>query len=318
MFNSSRSQRRHWGIGLTIALAFTTQLTLAAIYDRQGQKLPDREVNSDRVNWQLLTTVTDKKYNGIGLIDLDYGVCTGFAIAVGNNPKSPAYVLTNAHCQVQDGNLPGAREIMVNRPSESNFILNYFHDFQGERLELPIKKIAYATMKNNDLAILELHKNQQELINYGIKLLQISTAPPKVGEPIAVVGIPSEGVKARLNFLHKSVCAIGNRVRLVESVYDWKNTIGHRCSIIGGMSGSPMISLKTDRVVGIVNTGVDDKSVKQGKCTLNRPCEIGKDGKRRTVPDRNYGQLIHHIHTCFNPQGIFNLYQPGCQLEKPL
>ncbi len=101
MFNSNRSQRHHLGIGLTIALAFTTQLTLAAIYDRQGRKLPDREVNSNRVNWQLLTTETDKKYNGIGLIDLDYGVCTGFAIAVGNNFKSPAYVLTNAHCQVR-------------------------------------------------------------------------------------------------------------------------------------------------------------------------------------------------------------------------
>ncbi len=139
-------------------------------------------------------------------------------------------------------------------------------------------------MKNNDLAILELHKSQQDLINAGIKLLQISTAPPQPGEPIAVVGIPSEGVTARLNFLHKSVCQIGNRVRLLESVYDWQNTIGHQCSIIGGMSGSPMISLKTDRVVGIVNTGVDDKSAKQKQCSLNRPCEIGKDGKRRTVP----------------------------------
>jgi V8-like Glu-specific endopeptidase len=303
--------------GIMLSLAIIASIAAAAIYDRQGCKIPDREVNSDRVDWQLLNAQTGKKYNGVGLIEVDYGVCTGFAIAIGNHPQSPAYILTNAHCQGPNGRLPGAQDIIVNRRINSNFVVNYFHDFKAERLSMPIKKIVYATMKNNDIAILELYKTQQEAIAAGIQPLKISPHPPTKGEEIAVVGIPSEGVKPKLNFLHKSRCKIGKIVTIAESVYYWQKSIEHRCSIVGGMSGSPMISRKHDRVVGIVNTGVDDKAIKQPECSLNRPCEVGKDGQRRTFPQENYGQLIHHITTCFNSQGVFNLYQPGCQLEKP-
>jgi hypothetical protein len=305
------------GLGIAISLALISPLATAAIYDRQGSKIPDREVNSDRVNWQLLTSESGKKYNAVGLVDIDYGVCTGFAIAVGNHPTAPTYVLTNAHCQGQAGQLPGAKEIMVNRPAKSNFVLNYFYDLPLKQLSIPISKIAYATMKNNDIAILELGKTQQQLIAAGIRPLTISPLPPARGEKIAVVGIPSEGVQTKLNFLHKSLCQIGQTVAIAEHVYYWQKSLEHRCSIVGGMSGSPMISLKNHQVIGIVNTGVDDNTAQQPECSLNRPCEVSPDGKKRTFPHKNYGQLVHQITTCFNSHGIFNLYQPGCQLEKP-
>lgn len=328
LFHSIRSRSGKVGSAIAMLLAaaplpsaigivLTTQLASAAIYDRQGQKIPDREVNSDRVNWQLLTSATGKKYNAIGLIDVDYGVCTGFAIAAGDRLNAPAYVLTNAHCQGADGRLPGAKEIIINRPTNSNFVLNYFHDFKRERWTIPVKRIAYATMKNNDLAILELNITQKELITAGIHPLKISSIPPDRGERIAVVGIPSEGVKFNLNFLHKSVCKTGNIVTISEHIYYWKKSIRHRCSIVGGMSGSPMISLKNNRVVGIINTGVDDKAAAQPQCSLNRPCEVEPDGTRRTFAQENYGQLVHHITSCFNSEGIFNLHQPNCRLEKP-
>jgi V8-like Glu-specific endopeptidase len=290
----------------------------AAIFDRTGQKIPDREVNSDRVNWQMLSTTTGQQYNGIGLIDVNsYGLCTGFLVATGKNPQAPAYVLTNGHCQGTSNGFPSNREIIVNRSSNTNFIVNYFHDFKSQRLSIPVKRIVYGTMKNNDIAILELTKTQQQLTQAGITSLTIADRPARLGERTIAVGIPSEGVKQQLNFLHATSCQIGELVNLKEDVYNWQKSIRHRCSIVGGMSGSPMISIDTNRVVGIINTGVNDNAVKQPQCSLNRPCEVGQNGSVQTLDRENYAQLVDRIPACFDRSGIFNLYQSTCQLDRP-
>jgi V8-like Glu-specific endopeptidase len=291
--------------------------THAAIFDRSGRKIPDRDVNSDRVNWQMLSTAVGRKYNGIGLIDVNYGSCTGFLISTGLHPTAPAYVLTNGHCQGSPSKLPDNREIIVNRSTKTKFIVNYFHDFKPERLTIRVKRLVYGTMKNNDIAILELTKTQQELTKAGITPLRLATKPPKLGEPLTIVGVPSEGVKDELNFLHATTCQTGELANVKEDIYHWKRSIRHHCSIIGGMSGSPMISLKTNRVVGIINTGVNDNSAKQPQCSLNRPCEISENGSVQTFPQENYGQLVHRIPSCFDRRGIFNLRQSTCQLERP-
>ncbi len=309
------------GLGLLISVGISRYLpdgnVNAAIFDRAGMKIPDREVNSDRVNWQLLSTVGGRKYNGIGVIDVQHGVCTGFSISTGQNANAPAYVLTNGHCQGSMSKLPGDREIIVDRSTKTQFTVNYFHDFKAERLTIPVKRLVYGTMKNNDIAILELTTTQGELLKAGITPLQIATKPAELGEPLLVVGVPSEGVKQELNFLHAATCRAGAVANVREDIYNWKNSIRHQCSIVGGMSGSPMISLKTQQVVGIVNTGVNDNAVKQPQCSLNRPCEVVKNGSIQTFPQENYGQSIDRIPSCFDKQGRFNLHQPTCQLERP-
>ncbi len=315
-----RSLQLVW-MGILLAIGTSGYLpdavVKAAIFDRTGRKIPDREVNSDLVNWQLLSAATGQKYNGIGLIDLDAGMCTGFFISTGNHPTAPAYVLTNGHCQGTLGRLPKEYEIIIDRPSKTNFVVNYFHDFTAERLTIPVKRLVYGTMKNNDIAILELTKTQQELIRAGIQPLTIANRPAQLGEPTMVIGIPSEGVKERLNFLHAATCQTGELVNIKEDVYNWKNSIRHHCSIVGGMSGSPMISLKTNRVVGIINTGVNDNAAKQPQCSINRPCEVGINGVVQTFDRENYGQLVDRIPTCFDRRGRFNLQQSQCQLERP-
>jgi Trypsin-like peptidase domain len=292
----------------------------AAIFDRSGRKIPDRDVNTDRVNWQMLSTTTGRKYNGVGVIDTDYGVCTGFAIATSSNPQAPVYVLTNGHCQGTGFNkLPGNSEVIVNRSTtKTEFILNYFKDFKGKRLTIPAKRMVYGTMKNNDIAILELAMTQRELTKAGIVPLQLATTPPAIGEPAIVVGVPSEGVKDELSVLHAATCKVGQLANVKEDVYNWQRSIRHQCSIVGGMSGSPMISLKTNRVVGIINTGVNDSAGKQPQCSLNRPCEVIKNGLVQTFPQENYAQLVDRIPSCFDRQGIFNLDRENCQLERPV
>jgi hypothetical protein len=289
----------------------------AAIFDRTGRKIPDREVNSDRVNWQMLSAATGRQYNGVGSIDVDYGVCTGFFIATGNNPQAPAYVLTNGHCQGMLTELPNQDEIRINRPSKTVFVVNYFHDFKAERMTIPVKRMVYGTMKNNDIAILELTKTYQEMLRAGITPLTLSDRPAQKGDPTLVVGIPSQGVKDKLSYLHAATCQTGELVNLKEDIYNWKKSIRHNCSIVGGMSGSPMISLKTNRVVGIINTGVNDNAAKQPQCSLNRPCEIAPNGTIQTFDRENYGQLVDRIPSCFDRDGRFEILQPQCQLERP-
>ena len=309
------------GLGLLVSSYVGGYLTnpavRAAIFDRSGRKIPDREVNSDRVNWQMLSTATGRRYNGVGVIDLNDGVCTGFLFATGIHPNAPAYVLTNGHCQGSLSKLPTDREIIVNRSTKTKFILNYFHDFKPDRLTIPVKRLVYGTMKNNDIAILELTKTQRELTKAGITPLQIAPKPPTLGEPLIVVGVPSEGVKDELSFLHAATCQVGESANVKEDIYNWKRSIRHQCSIVGGMSGSPMISLKTQQVVGIINTGVNDSAAKQPQCSLNRPCEVVKNGFVQTFPQENYGQPVDLIPSCFDRHGIFNLDRSTCELERP-
>ncbi|AFY94187.1 trypsin-like serine peptidase [Chamaesiphon minutus] len=311
---------RNIGVGILLTLGiggYLADVTVnAAIFDRAGRKIPDREVNSDRVNWQLLSAITDRKYNGVGVIDTNYGVCTGFAINSGTL-GAPAYVLTNGHCQGSSRKLPNEREILVDRSTKTNFIVNYFHDFKPQRATFAVKRMVYGTMKNNDIAILELKITQGELLKAGIVPLQLAPQPAAIGEPLIVVGIPSEGVKEELNFLHAATCKAGERANVKEDVYNWTQSIRHQCSIVGGMSGSPMISRLTQQVVGIINTGVNDSASNQPQCSLNRPCEVVKNNLVQTFPQENYGQLVDRIPTCFDRRGIFNLQQSSCQLERP-
>jgi Trypsin-like peptidase domain len=314
--------RSAWNAKIGLLLAIGTGYLSAggvnaAIFDRSGRKIPDREVNSERVDWQMLSTVAGRKYNGIGLIDVNYGFCTGFLFTTSAHPTAPAYVLTNGHCQGSASKLPGDREIIVNRSSKTTFIVNYFHDFKPDRLTIPVKRMVYGTMKNNDIAILELTKTQRELTKAGIIPLQLADKPAVLGEPLIVVGVPSEGVKDELNFLHSTTCKTGESASVKEDIYHWQQSIRHRCSIVGGMSGSPMISLKTNRVVGIINTGVNDSAAQQPPCSLNRPCEVSKNGSVQTFPQENYGQLVDRIPSCFDRRGIFNLRQSTCKLERP-
>ncbi len=291
----------------------------AVIFNRSGSKVPDREVNSDRVNWRMLSTATGRKYNGVGMTDAERGegICTGFFISMGANLNAPAYVLTNGHCQGSFNKSPKKREILVNRSTKTQFIVNYFHDFKPARLSIPVKRMVYGTMKNNDLAILELSITQRELSKAGITPLQIAFAPPTVGAPIIVVGIPTQGVKDQRKFLHSTTCKMGKIANVKEDIYNWQRSIRNRCSIVGGMSGSPMISLKTNRVIGIINTGVDDSAAKQPQCSLNRPCEVVRNKLAQTFSQENYGQLVDRIPTCFDRRGVFDLDLSTCQLERP-
>lgn len=302
---------------LSVGLALTSNLAQAAIYDRKGNKLPDTEVNSSDVNWELLSADQGKKYNGIGILEKENeGFCTAFLINTGGDSNAPAYAVTNGHCSIIP-NFPEAAEIITNKSSDMVFKLNYFVNNKSNVRLVDVRQIVYATMKGTDITVLELNTTFKQLVKEGFTPLTIDSAPASFGESVQVVGVPGNGVQPSLRYLHKAVCETGQSVNLNEDVYQWKNSVRHRCSTVGGMSGSPMISLNTNKVVAIVNTGVDDEALTQPECSWNRPCEISGNGSISTLPQENYAQRVNAIPSCFDHRGIFNLNIVSCSLEKP-
>ena len=302
---------------LGLGLALVSNLAQAAIYDRKGNKIPDAEVNSSEVNWNLLSAEQGRNYNGVGRLEHEAeGFCTAFFFNTGGDDKAPAYAITNGHCY--DGLVfPEAKEIIINRPSNIVFKLNYFANEQTRVRPVRVRRVVYATMKGTDVTILELNTTFKQLVKEGFTPLTIDGVPARVGEPVEVIGIPMTGVEPSLRFLHKTVCEVGQSVNLREDVYQWEKSIRNRCSAVGGMSGSPLVSLETNRVVAIINTAVNDDALTQPECSWNRPCEVSSDGSVATFPKENYAQRVSNIPSCFDRKGIFNLNLPSCQLEKP-
>jgi V8-like Glu-specific endopeptidase len=302
---------------LGLGLALGSNSAQAAIYDKNGNKIPDAEVNSSEVNWELLSAEQGRTYNGVGSLEnQEKGFCTAFFLNTGGEGNAPAYAITNGHCYGISF-FPTSKEIIVNRSSSMVLKFNYFVNEETRVRPVLVRRVVYATLKNTDIAILELDTTFKQLVREGFTPLNMDSVPPTVGEPVQVIGIPVSGVNPSLSFLHKVVCEVGDTVSIREDVYQLDTSIRHHCSVVGGMSGSPMISFKSNQVVAIVNTAVNDEALTQPECSLNRPCELSNDGKVATFPKENYAQRVNNVLSCFDQKGIFNLNLSSCNLEKP-
>jgi V8-like Glu-specific endopeptidase len=314
------------GTGLSL-LSLCTQLispAAAVVFDRQGQSLSEVNLDYSQINWQLLKSENSRTYNGIGLIKIrDFSSCTGFFIQPKPSQSAPAYVLTNGHCIDLLESLLSPSEIVVDRnlrsfgrsPAILSFTPGYFANSRGRRT-YPVKRVLYATMKNNDVALLELSISQKDLIAAGVNPLQLANKPAAVGTKVDIVGVPAEKIAFEYQYLHRVSCSMGATVRVREGGYDWKQSLRHRCSLLGGMSGSPMIAATGNKVVGIVNTGGGSSDRRSLLCTLDNPCEVTSDFKPKPTASFNYGQLLDRLPGCFD-QGVFNLNLSSCRLEKP-
>jgi hypothetical protein len=307
-------------IGLLLGIDGVRPL-MAAVFDRRGQKLSETRLDPTQVNWQLLEGRQHPSYSGVGLIKIrDFASCTGFFVQT--NDTAPAYVITNAHCIDLLNNLLGPNEVVVNRSLHQagrsapvlTYTPNYFARPDRPRHTYRVQKILYATMKNSDMALLQLPLTQGELIRTGVKPLSIARQVASPGQQIDVVGVPGQVVPDNRQFLHRSSCLLGPTVRVKEGIYQWTQALRNRCSVVGGMSGSPMIS--GGQAVGIINTGGGYDRV-NNLCALNNPCELTANGRPLDTVNENYGQQLDRLPSCFTDRGLFSLNQPGCRLDKP-
>lgn len=243
--------------------------------------------------------------------------CTGVFIAtVPDNEDpgdAPAYVLTNGHCV----DLSGANDVLLDRPSAQNHrvIFNYFADAPAQAVAFPIKRTAYATMKGQDIAVVELAARFDDVVRQGFEPWRATLTLPARDEPVVVVGAPSLG-GVQASFLRLAACRIEARVPVVlEFNWHWFDFDRNGCADIRpGSSGSAVLSRLTGRLLGLVNTTTIG-AVRYTECFLNHPCEPAPGGvtaRARTT----YMTPIVRMDRCFDESGWFDMQQHGCPLDQ--
>jgi hypothetical protein len=102
---------------------------------------------------------------------------------------------------------------------------------------------------------------------------------------------------------------------LLEGGFHWYDAAANDCQGVEfGASGSPILSLATGMVVGVLNTKAETGSP-YDPCGLNQPCEAGPmyvDFYLGT----NYAIPTTGLDACFDATGRFQVALDGCPLDR--
>ena len=182
-------------------------------------------------------------YSGVGRFR-GGATCTAvFIRPSGDDPPgdAPAYVLTNGHCV----GFLAANEVILGGETGATVTFAFFHDATDRQVRVAARRVAHATMKGQDLAVVELGVGYRELVDQGIRPWGLAGYVPAPGlnEPVVVVGAPLQSDPS-LSFLRLAACRAGGRAPVVlERQWHWFDLDRNGCAdIAGGSSGSPVLS----------------------------------------------------------------------------
>lgn len=283
-----------------ISILFVLALTISS----QAFALP-LPTARDRAMAQRIRTMATG-YNFEGIVALDN--CSASLIRLeGSKESDSGLVLTNGHCL--EGGMPKPGVVVVNRPSTR--VMWLAHPKTGQKGPMVrAREVVYSTMTNTDMTIYGLEDTYEEIYKkYGIRPFMLASRDVKIGESIEVLsGYWERGYACKVE-------AIVPTVR--EAEWTWHESIRYSrpgCEIIGGTSGSPVISVQTREVIGVNNTSNESGL----KCTINNPCEVAKDGTIHYAIGISYAQQTNWLYSCMIPgTAQLDLRLPGCLLPKP-
>lgn len=233
--------------------------------------------------------------------------CSGSLVRFKSSKTSDyAMVLTNGHCVGGSFIKPG--EARVDEASTRTFNL-LPSSGSGTLGTLRASRLMYATMTGTDMALYKLTSTYAQIASrYRVAPLNIADRHPAAGTAIR---IPS-GFWRRMYS-----CSIDRFVpELREGGWTWKDSIRYTqpgCAVIGGTSGSPIVSADSYEVIGINNTGNESG----GRCTVNNPCEVDSMGNVTFEKGASYGQQLYPIYGCLKDDGSIDLSLTTCTLQKP-
>jgi hypothetical protein len=231
--------------------------------------------------------------------------CSGALVRLpASTPADPALILTNGHCY--EGAWPVPDEVLVDQPSHRLFELL---GADGEPVAaLHAARALYVTMTGTDIALYRLGTTYRQLErDHRIRPLTVSVQRPEPGREIRVV---SGGLKKVYS------CAIDRLAyRVLESGYLTKDVLRYTpaCKTGPGTSGSPVLDTVSGEVVGINSTSNRDG----GRCTLDNPCEMSRDGVITARKATAYGTQTYWLTTCVAAGNKIDLDRPGCLLPRP-
>lgn len=248
-------------------------------------------------------------YTGVGRY-LGRASCTAVFVTPfddgADEGAAPAYAITNGHCL----DFPGANDVLLNQPpGRGQVTFNYFADSTRSQLVVPVVRSAYATMKGQDIGVLELELRYEQLRARGIDPWPLTRGRADASEPVVVVGTPES------SFLLLAACRLDGQAALVlEHVWYWYGFLRNTCAgIAPGSSGSPVISRRTGQVVGLVNTTTNGGRRALSECVLDHPCEPVVGGETSRA-DTTYVTPVLGLDACF-PGGWFDVRGAGCPLD---
>lgn len=244
----------------------------------------------------------------VGSID---GNCSGFIIDTGGDDAAPAHVVTNAHCL--DEPLSSLSRTAVSGEGEDLGVRVFrARDFvDQDAIQLDIDRVVYASLKNTDIAVLELGVTLGSVRASGLTPLRVAASVPAPGTSTDIVGVPRIGVASEAQFLRRSTCDAEGSANLLEGDLYFPRFVRNHCGFIrGGSSGSPMMTADHE-VFALVNTAAEVRSV---ECGLSNPCEITASGAEYDE-GAVYGPSIVGLRQCFE-EGVFRL-GGACPLAAP-
>ncbi len=233
--------------------------------------------------------------------------CTAVALDMGQE-NAPAYAVTSGHCAQNYSDPDSAYQVVRNQAGEGQLVFKYEESTPSQQVHVPVLEMVYSTLNQTDLAVLRLEGTVAQLRARGVTPLKLQNTPAPALSPVAVVGAPLG------QFLKKVQCALGQRTDVTEFNWVWQALQANDCQgIYPGMSGSPVINLQSQEVVGILNTTTQDM-VDTVSCYLGSPCEIGTLGTA-PQPMRAYSVPTDTLSGCF-ANGLWTPSQPRCTLPR--
>jgi len=226
--------------------------------------------------------------------------CSGSLVTFGQADSEKGVILTNGHCVgLMDGD-PHA----VTVDQSYNARVTLYID-QQHTVVATAKRLIYGIMMPNDVAFLELDTTYKALATKGVKARKIAPQIAAVGTDIALASgyfntVVSCKVEKLIHEIHEDI---------------WINVDSYKyhCKAGHGTSGSPLVNLATNEVVGVNYTGNDDGE----QCTYNNPCEVDAQGNITVDQGANYGDQVYKIMSCLDGDKKLDLTVEGCLLPKP-
>lgn len=257
---------------------------------------------------------TFDRYGSIGQLQGTSSTCTAVLLDTDASDSAPAFAVTNGHCV----GINGTNERMVDAEAgEAAVAFDWFVDVPDHHV-VPVARIAWASMRETDIAVLELAASVGELRDLGLKGWRPMDTPLGGSRDVVMLGIPVGApivdIPEAERFLRLGTCSLDTEpVRLNERQWLWSHALRNDCpEVLPGNSGSAVLDAQTGWLVGLINT-TTYRGEQGAECWLGRPCESTADGEV-AVPDTSYAQPVAGIERCFTKDGVFT---PGgrCPLE---
>lgn len=242
-------------------------------------------------------------WSGIGRLDLQSGEsCSAVLLNTRNRQNravGPGYLLTSGHCVFFE--YGSAR---IDLPIEAMVTFKYFYDAPERHRQYAVRIARWSSLSGTDLAILEVDATLAELIQDGINPLNLASHQTDESQDVLNVGAASGFSEQGLRL---SACTEQSGGTFIDQPGTFPLAMKNRCDLYPGISGSPMLNRRSNKITGIVSKVETARNalVLPG-CDNSMPC---KDARS------NYSYSANFLHQCF-VDGLFNPSAPDCALER--